>query len=115
MYYSYVEIDYVATSFSPARTDLSVRLLTLRVFLRLAIRPSATSHCAWPCHSFFEVIALAIIILLMGLADLVVLAIATRMIVTSIILMEIVESLVIAIALVALAIVALMAIILRVA
>jgi hypothetical protein len=28
MYYSYVEIEYVATSFSPARTDLAVKLLT---------------------------------------------------------------------------------------
>jgi hypothetical protein len=28
MYYSYVEIDNVATSFSPARTDLAVKLLS---------------------------------------------------------------------------------------
>ncbi len=27
MNYSYVEIEYVATSFSPARTDLAVKLL----------------------------------------------------------------------------------------
>jgi hypothetical protein len=27
MYYSYVEIEYVATSFSPARTDLAVKLV----------------------------------------------------------------------------------------
>ncbi len=27
MYYSYVEIEYVAMSFSPARTDLAVKLL----------------------------------------------------------------------------------------
>ena len=27
MYYSYVENEYVATSFSPARTDLAVELL----------------------------------------------------------------------------------------
>ena len=27
MYYSYIEIDYVATSFSPARTDLALKLL----------------------------------------------------------------------------------------
>jgi hypothetical protein len=27
MYYSYVGIEYVATSFSPARTDLAVKLL----------------------------------------------------------------------------------------
>jgi hypothetical protein len=28
MYYSYVEIEYVATSFSPARMDLAVKLVT---------------------------------------------------------------------------------------
>jgi hypothetical protein len=28
MHYSYVEIEYKATSFSPARTDLVVKLLT---------------------------------------------------------------------------------------
>jgi hypothetical protein len=27
MHYSYVEIEYVATSFSPARTDLALKLL----------------------------------------------------------------------------------------
>jgi hypothetical protein len=29
MYYSYVEIEYVATSFSPARTDLALKLLNI--------------------------------------------------------------------------------------
>jgi hypothetical protein len=28
MYYYYVEIEYVATSFSPARMDLALKLLT---------------------------------------------------------------------------------------
>ncbi len=28
MYYSYAEIEYVATSFSPARTNLAVMLLS---------------------------------------------------------------------------------------
>jgi hypothetical protein len=28
MSYSYVEIEYLATSFSPARTDLALKLLT---------------------------------------------------------------------------------------
>jgi hypothetical protein len=28
MYYSYIEIEYVATNFSPARTDLALKLLT---------------------------------------------------------------------------------------
>ncbi len=31
MYYSYVEIEYVATSFSPARTDLALKLLTASI------------------------------------------------------------------------------------
>ncbi len=30
MYYSYVEIEYVATNFSPAGTDISVKLLRQR-------------------------------------------------------------------------------------
>jgi hypothetical protein len=34
MYYSYVEIEYVAMSFSPARTDLALKLLISK-----AIRP----------------------------------------------------------------------------
>ncbi len=29
MYYSYVEIEYVDTSFSPARTDLALKLLSV--------------------------------------------------------------------------------------
>jgi hypothetical protein len=33
MYYSYVEIEYVATSFSPARTDLALKLLKCRHFV----------------------------------------------------------------------------------
>ncbi len=28
MYYSYVEVEYIATSFSPARTDLALKLLS---------------------------------------------------------------------------------------
>ncbi len=32
MYYSYVEIEYVATSFSTARTDLALKLLN-KIFL----------------------------------------------------------------------------------
>ena len=28
MYYSYVEIEYVATSFTPVRTNLAVKLLS---------------------------------------------------------------------------------------
>jgi hypothetical protein len=33
MYYSYVEFEYVATSFSPARTDLAVKLLMIILFI----------------------------------------------------------------------------------
>ncbi len=29
MYYSYVEIEYIATNFSPTRTDLALKLLML--------------------------------------------------------------------------------------
>jgi hypothetical protein len=29
MYYSYVKIEYLATSFSPARTDLALKLLSI--------------------------------------------------------------------------------------
>jgi hypothetical protein len=32
MYYSYVEIEYVAMSFSPARTDLALKLLIHKFF-----------------------------------------------------------------------------------
>jgi hypothetical protein len=38
MYYSYVEIEYVATSFSPARTDLAVKLLTSEITMFLEVR-----------------------------------------------------------------------------
>ncbi len=31
MYYSYVEIEYVATSFTPAKTNLAVKLLMLYI------------------------------------------------------------------------------------
>jgi hypothetical protein len=33
MYYSYVEIEYVATSFSPARMDLALKLLNMGLVL----------------------------------------------------------------------------------
>ncbi len=43
MYYSYVEIEYVATSFSPARTDLALKLLRPQhIFFCLEIAPSHT-------------------------------------------------------------------------
>ncbi len=64
MFYSYVEIEYIATSFSPARTDLALKLLTtpntcastqhalriLRVSLRLAWRPSTGWTCDLKLH-----------------------------------------------------------------
>ncbi len=33
MYYSYVEIEYVAASFSPARTDLALKLIRGKCFV----------------------------------------------------------------------------------
>ncbi len=38
MYYSYAEIEYVATSFSPVRTDLAVKLLSALEMLGLSCR-----------------------------------------------------------------------------
>ncbi len=38
MYYSYIEIEYVATSFSPARMDLAVKLLNALEMLDLSCR-----------------------------------------------------------------------------
>ena len=43
MYYSYVEIEYVATSFSPARTDLALNLLIV-LDLQLAIYCDAPGY-----------------------------------------------------------------------
>ncbi len=34
MYYSYEEIEYVATSFSPTRTDLAVKLLNEFIYYK---------------------------------------------------------------------------------
>jgi hypothetical protein len=36
MYYSYIEIEYIATSFSPARTDLALKLLRFAMGYREA-------------------------------------------------------------------------------
>jgi hypothetical protein len=44
MYYSYVEIEYVATSFSPARTDLAVKLLKRVTYLPPYRIPSRCHH-----------------------------------------------------------------------
>jgi hypothetical protein len=40
MYYFYVEIEYVATSFSPARTDLALKLLTALQLMAHKYAPS---------------------------------------------------------------------------
>ncbi len=37
MYYSYVEIEYVATSFSPARTDLALKLFLTEMQLKYSV------------------------------------------------------------------------------
>jgi hypothetical protein len=36
MHYSYVEIEYVATSFSPARTDLALKLLMAIICIKFS-------------------------------------------------------------------------------
>jgi hypothetical protein len=64
-----------------------------------------TGHCAWSHCSFLGVIALAIILLFVGLTAFLVLFVATRTILASIVLMTIVESLVVTITLVALMII----------
>jgi hypothetical protein len=35
MYYSYVEFEYVATSFSPAGTDLAIKLFKFLLYIAL--------------------------------------------------------------------------------
>jgi hypothetical protein len=40
MYYSYIEIEYVATNFSPTRTDLALTLLTPPLGYLAALRTS---------------------------------------------------------------------------
>jgi hypothetical protein len=37
MYYSYVEIEYLATSFSPARMDLALKLLILNNIFKCSL------------------------------------------------------------------------------
>ncbi len=50
MYYSYIEIDYVATSFSPARTDLALKLLTC--FSELIFKRILLSEYVYPFDLF---------------------------------------------------------------
>jgi hypothetical protein len=51
MYYSYVEIEYVATSFSPARTDLALKLLMPVYSFEECVQKAASrfSGGAGPC------------------------------------------------------------------
>ncbi len=44
MYFSYVEIEYVATSFSPARTDLALKLLTQEMVTTIAAVTSTMQY-----------------------------------------------------------------------
>ncbi len=41
MHYSYVEIEYIATSFSPARMDLALKLLRINVQNRVKMQSTA--------------------------------------------------------------------------
>jgi hypothetical protein len=43
MYYSYIEIEYVATSFTPTRTDLALKLLTAWATYFEGLSPHATT------------------------------------------------------------------------
>jgi hypothetical protein len=44
MYYSYVEVEYVATSFSPARMDLAVKLLRYNILYLSSIIQNGFIH-----------------------------------------------------------------------
>ncbi len=49
MYYSYVEIEYVATSFSPTRMDLALKLLSRgsgRKFVKFSNGPNTKFECS---------------------------------------------------------------------
>jgi hypothetical protein len=50
MYYSYLEIEYVATSFSPARTDLALKLLNIHSDASYLSEAKARSRA---CGHFF--------------------------------------------------------------
>jgi hypothetical protein len=55
MYYSYIEIEYVATSFSPARTDLAVKLLNTleatHVRMPKMMLPATQTSCLKDSHT----------------------------------------------------------------
>jgi hypothetical protein len=46
MYYSYIEIEYVAMSFSPARTDLALKLLTRDLYVE-SLEESLVAACEY--------------------------------------------------------------------
>ncbi len=52
MYYSYVEIEYVATSFSPARTDLALKLLRYYSIVPRIVPPKVPKP--WQKHDFLR-------------------------------------------------------------
>jgi hypothetical protein len=52
MYYSYVEIEYVATSFSPARTDLAVKLLNNSIMEKLFKHPGFSEPACDGQHGY---------------------------------------------------------------
>ncbi len=57
MYYSYVAIEYIAPSFSPARTDLALKLLRLLPYAN-GQHINVTKYCMhvlYECGKQFEV------------------------------------------------------------
>jgi hypothetical protein len=54
MYYSYVEIEYIATSFSPARLDLALKLLTTWLGIPIFGSNFWDSHCKQNSNSVFD-------------------------------------------------------------
>ncbi len=56
MYYYYVEIEYVATNFSPARTDLALKLLTLSCLGAPLVRHLAVAIHISPSNGPIEMI-----------------------------------------------------------
>jgi hypothetical protein len=56
MYYSYIEIEYVAMSFSPARTDLALKLLKVVYKVRIAAHAIRSWIVLWQFQDFHNLV-----------------------------------------------------------